>query len=258
MRNIVICRGRSSTRRSIRGVLLAAPYQKFGSPVRLMLLIICVVGSGWAQNPSPESSAKSSGERGKVLFREHVRELLETRCLACHGGQFKKSGLDLSSRETLLKGGDRGPAVVPGDPKASLVYKAIAHIDEPHMPYQADKLPDAVIAEVGNWILAGAPYEAPLKVAAVGSSSSQAGLHHWAFQAPKKPPVPPVKTQDWQPHRLIRGGRTGPTGLGSRGSGGQARAAAACVPGSDRVTAQPKGDGRLPRGPFRRCIREGC
>jgi hypothetical protein len=178
-------------------VLLAAPYQKFGSPVRLMLLIICVVGSGWAQNPSPESSAKSSGERGKVLFREHVRELLETRCLACHGGQFKKSGLDLSSRETLLKGGDRGPAVVPGDPKASLVYKAIAHIDEPHMPYQADKLPDAVIAEVGNWILAGAPYEAPLKVAAVGSSSSQAGLHHWAFQAPKKPPVPPVKTQDW-------------------------------------------------------------
>jgi hypothetical protein len=63
-----------------------------------------------------------------------VRPAFEKACLGCHGPQTKSAGLDLSTREALLKGGERGPAVVPGDPKASLLYKVVSHEAEPHMP----------------------------------------------------------------------------------------------------------------------------
>jgi hypothetical protein len=57
---------------------------------------------------------------------EAARAILENRCAACHG-QAQASGLDLRQRETILRGGKRGPAVVPGKPDESLLYKAIAH-----------------------------------------------------------------------------------------------------------------------------------
>lgn len=108
--------------------------------------------------------------------------LIESKCLACHSGQFKKSGLDLTSREGLVRGGDRGPAVVPGEAKASLLYKVIARTVEPHMPFQMAKLPDADIARIAEWINQGAPFPQPLRAAAPAK--------HWAFETPKRLPLP--------------------------------------------------------------------
>ena len=65
-----------------------------------------------------------------------VRPVFEKTCLPCHGPQTKSSGLDLSTRDGLLKGGDHGAAIIPGDPKASLLYKLVSHEAEPHMPLQ--------------------------------------------------------------------------------------------------------------------------
>ena len=62
-------------------------------------------------------------DRGRDLFVQHVRPLLEKNCLVCHGGQFKKSGLDLSTRDSLLRGGDSGPVVVAGNASQSLLVK---------------------------------------------------------------------------------------------------------------------------------------
>ena len=109
-----------------------------------------VVGWSWAEERSPEAalqaqsqSAKGTGNR---LFTGHIQPLLQEHCLTCHKGDTKGGGLDLSTREALLKGGTRGPAIVPGDAKASLLYKLVTRQEEPGMPYKADKLPEEVIS----------------------------------------------------------------------------------------------------------------
>ena len=111
--------------------------------------------------------------------------ILEQRCLACHNSKVKQSGLDLSARDLLLRGGDRGPALTPGDPETSLLFQAVTHAREPHMPFQAGKLPDAEIAAIAAWIRDGAPFEKPLAAA-----PAPPPVDHWAFQIPKRPAVP--------------------------------------------------------------------
>src|SRR5687767_9746880 len=68
-------------------------------------------------------------------------EILQNRCLECHGGKSTRSGFDLSTREGLLRGGDSGqPAVAPGKAVESLLYRKITHAEDPGMPYKRDKL----------------------------------------------------------------------------------------------------------------------
>src|ERR1700722_3289371 len=125
-----------------------------------------------------------------ALFRDQIKPLLETNCMKCHSPQLKRSGLDLSSREAMLRGGDTGPVVVPGDASASILYKRVSHAEQPGMPFGAPKLPDNTIAHIADWINAGAPYDAPL-------DAGKASQEHWAFKLPKRPPVPQVRNTAW-------------------------------------------------------------
>ena len=88
-----------------------------------------------------------------------MRPLLAKRCYECHGAQAKelKGGLRLDSRELALKGGETGPAVVPGKPKASLLVDAINYGDIVQMPPKS-KLPKDEIAILTKWIEKGAPW----------------------------------------------------------------------------------------------------
>ncbi|PYT21434.1 MAG: hypothetical protein DMG57_38620 [Acidobacteria bacterium] len=133
---------------------------------------------------------EENADAGVALFREHVRTLLEGNCVKCHNSQLKRSGLDLSTHETLLRGGDTGPVVVPGDAKSSVLYKRVSHLEQPAMPFGGQKLPDAAIAQIADWINAGAPYDAPL-------AAGKAQLTHWAFKRPARPPVPEVQNRSW-------------------------------------------------------------
>src|SRR4051812_27879451 len=60
--------------------------------------------------------------RGRELFVKNVRQVLTDRCVKCHGGGKTRGGLDLTSREALLKGSDKGPVLVPGKSKESKLY----------------------------------------------------------------------------------------------------------------------------------------
>jgi hypothetical protein len=60
-----------------------------------------------------------------------VRPLRVERCLQCHGDNTTKGDLKLTSREALLKGGDRGPAVAPGKPDESLIVQAVRFTEKP-------------------------------------------------------------------------------------------------------------------------------
>src|SRR5262245_5728109 len=98
-------------------------------------------------------------------FVEKVKPVLVSQCLLCHGGKLKQAGLDLSTREGLLRGSDNGAVVVLGDPARSRLVKKITHEDQPGMPYKGNKLGADAIANISKWIHEGALYDGPLNVA---------------------------------------------------------------------------------------------
>ncbi|MBY0507160.1 MAG: PSD1 and planctomycete cytochrome C domain-containing protein [Bryobacteraceae bacterium] len=84
-----------------------------------------------------------------------VAAVLQKNCLGCHGAAAM-SGLDLRSREGMLKGGTRGPAVLPGQAKDSLLYALVSGAKKPAMP-PAGLLKPEEVAAIERWINAGAP-----------------------------------------------------------------------------------------------------
>jgi cytochrome c553 len=134
---------------------------------------------------------QSTGIEGAALFARHVAPLFEHRCLKCHAGEKPKGGLDLTTQASLAAGGESGAAVVPGDPEQSLLYRLVAHQDEPAMPEGDENLPDESIAHVAAWIKAGAPYTRTLKV------SGGVGRDFWSLRPLEKPALPEVKGIAW-------------------------------------------------------------
>ena len=131
-----------------------------------------------------------------ALFAE-VRPVLESNCLPCHGGKSTRGGLDLSTREALLRGGDDGPVVVAGQSRQSVLYKRIRHEVQPGMPFQRPKLSGTVIARIAQWIDDGAPYDAPLRLRAGAEAVSKPLTNHWAFRTPRSLRVPSVRNSGW-------------------------------------------------------------
>src|SRR5437667_12284381 len=64
---------------------------------------------------------------GETFFELKIRPVLADSCLPCHSGEKPIHGLRVDSREALLKGGDSGPAIVPGEPDNSLLIAALRH-----------------------------------------------------------------------------------------------------------------------------------
>ena len=90
------------------------------------------------------------------FFEKEIRPVLLKNCVSCHGPTQQFSSLRVDSREALLKGGNRGPAVVPGDANLSLLAKAVRH-DGLKMPV-GGKLAAEEIAAIEKWIQLGAPW----------------------------------------------------------------------------------------------------
>ena len=91
----------------------------------------------------------------KITYQDHIHPLFENACNSCHNADKAKGGLDLSSYANTLKGGSSGGSAESGNPDDSLLYKVIAHQEEPFMPHNKDKLPDAQVALVAKWIAGG-------------------------------------------------------------------------------------------------------
>jgi mono/diheme cytochrome c family protein len=152
-------------------------------------------GSAAAQQPiDAEHAAKMA--QGLEVFKRHVRPLLVEHCLKCHGGEKTENGLDLATREGLLRGGKSGPAIVRHDAKQSRLYRLVSHTAEPHMPRGAGKLPDAAVQHIGSWIDLGAPYDRPIAERAAEPAGkpvvSDRARQFWSFQPLRRPPIPRV------------------------------------------------------------------
>ena len=93
-------------------------------------------------------------------YTTRVKPIFDANCARCHGGLNHRGGLNIDTREGMLKGGHDGTVLVPGDPAKSLLVRLIRHegpADDPMpMPPKGPKLSDADIAVVERWVKAGA------------------------------------------------------------------------------------------------------
>ena len=132
------------------------------------------------------------------FFEGKIRPILANNCYQCHSAQAEKvkGGLLLDSREGCLKGGESGPAIVPGDPENSRLIKAVRYTDpDLQMPPKNKKLSDEQIADLTAWVKMGAPDPrvGPVSASAWASNSKS----HWSWQPLKKPAVPEVSDPSW-------------------------------------------------------------
>lgn len=149
-------------------------------------------------------AAQAPGDSAAVEFFEtKIRPVLATNCYACHGKDAQMGGLRVDSRAALLKGGDSGTSLVPGDPDKSLLVTVVQHTGKIKMP-QGGKLKDAEIAALAAWVKLGAPWPETKGDAAAAAAAASGGWgitdaqrKFWSFQPVKKPALPRVKNAAW-------------------------------------------------------------
>jgi cytochrome c553 len=160
--------------------------------LRTVLVAVCF-GSGtpcvW--------SAKPDAKAGIDFFEQKIRPILVAHCYECHAETSKvvQANLYLDTREGMRRGGDSGPAIVPGKGGDSLLLEAIQFTGL-EMPPKG-KLPDAVIADFERWIEMGAPDPRDGKAPTVRTIDVEAGRKFWAYQPPRHTAVPEVRDRAW-------------------------------------------------------------
>jgi hypothetical protein len=143
-----------------------------------------------------------------VSFSKSVGPILAKNCVVCHNPTQHTSQFDLTTHGALLKGGQHGPAVVPGDASASRLFRRVAGQEQPSMP-PGGRLSDAEIAILKEWIDRGAAWEGgPLSTSQADPPKSriqekvfsERERNWWAFRKPARHAVPKVAEPRWSAH----------------------------------------------------------
>jgi mono/diheme cytochrome c family protein len=140
--------------------------------------------------------AQAKGTPGDEFFENKIRPIFATQCGNCHQDRTA-GGLSLSSRDSILKGGASGPAVVSGDPDKSLLMKAVLQTGALKMP-KGGKLSPEDIEALTQWIRIGAPWpQSAAPVRAPGKQITAGMRKFWSFQPLQMPAIPTGKDAGW-------------------------------------------------------------
>ncbi len=144
------------------------------------------------------ASVASAAEGDQAAFFEtRVRPLLARECYACHTATHM-GGLELNSRQALLKGGNSGPAIVPGKPDQSLLVQAINYTHVKLRMPPSGQLREAEIRDLTEWIQQGAVWpDTPAAKNAKQFRITAADRAFWSFCPIRKPAVPSTANRDW-------------------------------------------------------------
>src|SRR6266576_5142503 len=131
------------------------------------------------------------------LFKTEILPVLEKSCVQCHGPQHKMAKLDLSTFTGMMEGGSSGPAIAPGKPERSLMWKLI---ENDQMP-QGGKLTTAEKQLIKSYIQYGRFPQASTETDAAARAREAAKVtpkdrEWWSFRKPAKSPVPSVAAKD--------------------------------------------------------------
>ena len=157
--------------------------------LRWALLLLSTLPA-WAADPTPAQLQ---------FFENKIRPIFANNCYKCHSRQAEKlkANLSLEFRDGLLKGGETGPAIVPGDPDHSLLIKAVRYTDPDLQMPPKNPLSGQQIADLEAWVKMGAPDP---RVAGATLASADWGKNrreHWAFQPVKNVQTPAVAATAW-------------------------------------------------------------
>ena len=170
------------------------------------------VGAFWALPLIAAAITLTTVAQTGAVTDKDVRPILEKNCFQCHGENLKMANLDLRSRELILKGGNTGPALVPGHAAESLIYKRVTGQQTPKMPMAPmPALTESEVAILKNWIDQGAKWDAgaPAVTSVLGDKANASYSeykervitdemrHWWAFQKPARLTPPTVTPARW-------------------------------------------------------------
>jgi mono/diheme cytochrome c family protein len=148
------------------------------------LLLLATIGLAQPDRPKVD----------EAFFATKIAPILKKNCLTCHNPAKARGGLDLSTQASTLAGGEKGPAITPGDSAQSLLAKMIRG-PMPKMPRMADPLADADVELIRRWIDDGAAW--PKDLALSEKTDKNKSGPWWSLQPIVKPAVPVVKDTAW-------------------------------------------------------------
>src|SRR5437660_709349 len=141
-------------------------------------------GVAFAKITPDQAKALPPPAARKIDFAQEIKPIFEASCIKCHGRGRTKGDLSIESRDTLLKGGESGPAIVPGKSEESRVIELVAGLDpDSVMPQKGKRLTPEQIGLLRAWIDQGAPWDPSISFA----KPPPANLF------PRKPELPPAR-----------------------------------------------------------------
>jgi hypothetical protein len=156
-----------------------------------MVPVLLFLMAARAHGQAPSADAET-------FFETNIRPILADTCFRCHGGKKVSNGLRVDSREALLKGGQRGAAIIPGEPDRSLLIQALRH-EHPDVKMPPDRrLAENAVAHFASWVKQGAPWP---KARTIQPASGHED--HWAFQ-PIRDVTPPPDATGWSDNPIDR------------------------------------------------------
>lgn len=154
---------------------------------------------------------RAEGTADLEFFEKRVRPILVDRCYRCHSSQAEKlkGGLALDQRTALLKGGDSGPVLVPGQPDRSRLIEAIRYTNPDLQMPPKGRLSDEQIADLEKWVTLGAPWPEQKDAAPTLTQPAPFDLEarrqkHWAWKPIRSPALPKVADSHWGTHPVDR------------------------------------------------------
>lgn len=154
--------------------------------------------------------ARAADNKGTAFFEKKIRPLLVKHCYECHSeeAEERQGGLLLDRRSGWIEGGDTTKAVIPGEPAASLLIKAVQYFDENLQMPPDEKLKPEQIKLLEQWVRMGAPGpkddRGETEFSRLGDQEFLFGQgeSHWAFQPVNAEMPPAASRQEWNQNAI--------------------------------------------------------
>lgn len=128
--------------------------------------------------------------RGEDHSYQAIQQILKTHCISCHGPAKKEGGLRLDRANSILQGGDSGPALTRRNAQTSELIRRISSTAEDRMPPEGTQLSAEEILKLSQWIDADLP-----GLPTAEEPDEDIRLKHWAWQPIRRPPLPDIALQ---------------------------------------------------------------
>ncbi len=186
----------------VNWIKMGAPWSEAATPAAAAPLTMTANTAASTPSVGPAAApALVPTPVGSEFFENKIRPILANNCFTCHTTS-QMAGLRLDSKAAILKGGETGPAIVPGDPDKSLLIQAVKQTGTLKMP-KGGHLKASEIEDLVAWVKMGAPWPdlepaaAPMAQAGVEFNVTAEQRQFWSFRPLEKPQPPAVKDKKW-------------------------------------------------------------